>query len=212
MRDEMTRPAQPIELPRLPLFPLKTVLFPGGLLALKIFEARYLDMVSECLREDRPFGVVALRSGNEAGSGAGVVFEEVGTLARLIEVDSEQPGILQLRCRGGQRFRLHAAQCQDDGLWTAAIDTLADDEAVAPAEAMTATVRALQNALAALEARGPVPFLQPYRFDDAGWVANRWCEILPLTLAAKHKLMALPDAQVRLELVDEFLRGKGVVK
>lgn len=211
MHDEMIKPAQPIELPRSSLFPLKTVLFPGGLLALKIFEARYLDMVSECLREGRPFGVVALRSGNEAGDGAQVVFEEVGTLAHLIEVDSEQPGILQIRCRGGQRFALHAAQCQADGLWTAAIDPLADDEPAAPAPAMAATVRALEDALATLQARGPVPFLPPYRFDDAGWVANRWCEILPLTLAAKHKLMALPDAQVRLQLVDEFLRSKGVV-
>lgn len=208
---EMNASTQPIELPLFPLFPLKAVLFPGGLLALKIFEARYLDMVSACLRESRPFGVVALRSGNEAGAGGRVVFEDIGTFAELIEVDSEQPGILQVRCRGTRRFSLRAAQRQADGLWTAPVDTLADDEADTPAEAMSATVRGLESALAALEARGPVPFLQPYRFDDAGWVANRWCEILPLPLAAKQKLMALPDAALRLQLVDEFLRGKGVV-
>ena len=207
----MSASTQPIELPLCSLFPLKAVLFPGGLLALKIFEARYLDMVSTCLREGRPFGVVALSSGDEAGTGKRVAFEDIGTLAELIDVDSEQPGILQIRCRGTQRFSLHAAQRQADGLWTAPIDTLADDEVDAPDEAMAATVRGLESALAALEARGPVPFLQPYRFDDAGWVANRWCEILPLSLAAKQKLMALPDAALRLQLVDEFLRGKGVV-
>lgn len=211
MHDDLIELAQPIGLPRRPLFPLQTVLFPGGLLMLKIFEARYLDMVSACLRERRPFGVVALRSGNEAGDGADVEFEDVGTFAELLDVDSEQPGILSIRCYGTQRFRLHAARCQSDGLWTAAIETLADDEPAAPGEMLAATVRALQDALATLEARSAVPFLQPYRFDDAGWVANRWCELLPLTLAAKHKLMALPDAQVRLQLVDEFLRAKGVV-
>ncbi|MEO8123662.1 MAG: LON peptidase substrate-binding domain-containing protein [Burkholderiales bacterium] len=207
----MSTLTQPIELPPCPLFPLKAVLFPGGLLALKVFEARYLDMVSTCLREDRAFGVIALRAGNEAGTGGRVAFEEIGTLAELIDVDSEQTGILQIRCRGTKRFSLHAAQRQADGLWTAPVDTLVDDETGAPDEAMAATVRGLESALAALEARAPVLFLQPYRFDDAGWVANRWCEILPLSLAAKQKLMALPDAALRLQLVDEFLRSKGVV-
>lgn len=208
---DMSASTQPIELPLSPLFPLRTVLFPGGLLALKIFEARYLDMASACLREDRPFGVVALRSGSESGTDGQVEFEDIGTLAELIDVDSEQPGILQVRCRGSQRFSHQAVQRRADGLWTATIETLADDEADAPTEAMAATVRGLQSALAALAARGPVPVLQPYRFDDAGWVANRWCEILPLSLAAKQKLMALPDAALRLQLVDEFLRSKGVV-
>ena len=76
---------------------------------------------------------------------------------------------------------------------------------------MVATVRALANAIGALERKGGSPFLKPYRFDDAGWVANRWCELLPISLAAKQKLMALEDPQVRLRLVDEYLRGKGVV-
>lgn len=208
----MNASAPPIELPRCALFPLETVLFPDGLLALKIFEARYLDMVSACLREGLPFGVVALRSGREAGDSEHVEFETVGTLAELIDVDGDQPGILRIRCRGTQRFSVHTARREADGLWTAAIDPLPDDEPGAPSQAMAATVRGLQEALAKLESRGPVPVLQPYRFDDAGWVANRWCEILPLALAAKQKLMALPDAQVRLQLVDEFLRGKGVIE
>jgi len=82
----------------------------------------------------------------------------------------------------------------------------------APPEPMHETVRGLANAIATLKAQGSEPFLQPYRFDQSGWVANRWCEILPIPLAAKQKLMCLPDPQLRLQIVDEFLRNKGVVK
>ena len=133
-------------------------------------------------------------------------------MAELIDVDSAQAGILQVRCRGTQRFEVTQSRQQADGLWLAETSTLPDDENVAPTEAMIDTVKGLANAIATLKAQGSVPFLQPYRFDSAGWVANRWCEILPISLAAKQKLMELPDAVVRLQLVDEFLRTKGVVK
>jgi len=197
----------------LALFPLQSVLFPGGLLGLKIFEARYLDLISTCLRERRPFGVVALRKGSEgrAKPGEAVEFEAVGTLAELIEVDSAQPGILQVRCRGAQRFTQTDAWQQPDGLWIAKAVSLPDDDDAAPTEPLVETVRGLAAAIAKLKQQGAEPFLQPFRFDSAGWVANRWCEILPITLAAKQKLMELPDALVRLQLVDEFLRSKGVV-
>jgi uncharacterized protein len=197
----------------LPLFPLQTVLFPDGLLSLKVFEARYLDLVGSCMREGKPFGVVLLKQGTEVQKpGDGVTFESTGTVAELLDVDSAQAGILQVRCRGTRRFDVRKSHQQDDGLWIAKAGAIADDEAVAPAEAMHDTVRGLANAIATLKAQGAEPFLQPYRFDSAGWVANRWCEILPISLAAKQKLMELPDAQVRLQIVDEFLRSKGVVK
>jgi len=197
----------------LPLFPLKSVLFPGGMLALKIFEARYLDLVSACMREQRSFGVVALRRGTEARTqpGEAVMFESVGTQVELLDVDSAEPGILQLRCRGTHRFRVHTQQQQADGLWTAQTSAVPDDEDTPPTDALLDTVRSLAEAMAAMNEQGAPPFLQPHRFDSAGWVANRWCEILPISIAAKQKLMELPDALVRLELVDEFLRGKGVV-
>lgn len=197
----------------LPLFPLQTVLFPDGLLSLKVFEARYLDLVGSCMREGKPFGVVLLKQGAEVQkAGDGVSFEGTGTIAELLDVDSAQAGILQVRCRGARRFDVRKSRQQVDGLWIARAGVLPDDEAVAPAETMHDTVRGLANAIATLKAQGAEPFLQPYRFDSAGWVANRWCEILPISLAAKQKLMELPDAQVRLQIVDEFLRSKGVVK
>ena len=196
-----------------PLFPLQAVLFPGGLLRLKVFEARYLDLVTDCLRERRPFGVVALRSGSEAGkTRRKVEFEAIGTLAELIDVDSEQPNILQVRCRGTQRFSLSSPTQRDDGLWLADTTPWPDDDTLAPTPALTETVRGLASAIAALKSSNAPPFLEPYRFDDAAWVGNRWCEILPIPQAAKQKLMELTDPMVRLQLVDDFLRSKGVVK
>jgi uncharacterized protein len=196
----------------LPLFPLQTVLFPGGLLSLKVFEARYLDLASACLRERRPFGVVALLRGHEVRRDDPVVFEDIGVLAEMLEVDSTQPGILQLRCRVPSMRNRRVPRQQADGLWIGSVELLPDDAAEPPDAALHDTVRGLANAIASLKGKGVEPFEAPYQFDNAGWVANRWCEILPIPLAAKQRLMELPDARVRLGLVDEFLRGKGVVK
>jgi len=197
----------------LPLFPLQTVLFPGALLNLKVFEARYLDLVSQCLRDGEPFGVLCLKQGGEVGRSAKPVeLEEVGVLARIDEVDAEQTGILRVRCRGTQRFRRSAAATQqDNGLWVSDIELLEDDPPHLPGPAMLQTVSALAGAIKKLAEQGQNPFVEPYRLDDAGWVANRWCELLPVSLAAKQKLMQLDDPVIRLSLVDGFLRDKKVV-
>jgi Lon protease-like protein len=199
----------------LPLFPLGTVLFPDGLLSLKVFEARYLDLMGWCLREGKGFGVVTLIQGGEVRAGSAqdpVRFEAVGCLATIADCDADQPGILQVRCHGGRRFELDGASQRADGLWTAARATLlAVDEAAAPLPEHAGSVAALQRAVIALEDRGDAPFKLPLRYDDAGWVANRWCEILPIPLATRHKLMALPDPVARLGLVDGFLRRHKIV-
>jgi uncharacterized protein len=196
------------------LFPLKSVLFPGALLPLKVFEARYLDLVSRCLRESAPFGVVCIGAGHEVGKDGAQRFESEGTLAHIDEVDAEGANLLRVRCRGGERFRIvGAARQESDGLWLADIETLPADEAVVPGAEQFTTVQALQQVIASLrEQQGQVPFAEPYALDDAGWVANRWCEILPIPLAARQKLMMLPDPQARLQLVHEYLKGKGVVQ
>jgi len=203
-----------IELPDpLPLFPLQTVLFPGALLRLKVFEARYVDLVSSALREQQPFGVVCLKQGAEAGRSAQPVeLEEVGVLARIDDVDAEQNGILRVRCTGTQRFRRRAAPTQlANGLWVCPVTAMADDPLRLPGPAMLQTVRALAGAIRSLTDQGRLPFAEPYRLDDAGWVSNRWCELLPVPLAAKQKLMELDDPVIRLSLVDGFLRDKKVV-
>ena len=200
----------------LPLFPLKAVLFPDALLALRVFEARYLDLVAECLRSGAPFGVVCIKQGSEVGSrsdtGQAMEFEALGVLAHIVEADAEQAGILMLRCRGGQRFRLlEPASQRDKGLWVAGAELVAPDPPRPPGPAMLATVSALAEAIKHLQQQQRAPFATPYRLDDAGWVANRWCELLPLPLAAKQRLMALDDPLIRLSLVDGFLRDKKVL-
>ena len=196
----------------LPLFPLQAVLFPGGLLRLKVFEARYLDLIGRCLRDQSPFGVMCLRQGSElrqAGSAA-VQFESLGVLAQVQDVDAEQAGILKVSCIGGQRIGTGLAVQRDDGLWQAEATLLADDAALAPPPEHHAAVAALAKAIEALRAQGQRPFIEPYHLNDAGWVANRWCEILPISLLAKHKLMALDDPLIRLKLVADFLHSRGL--
>jgi uncharacterized protein len=196
----------------LPLFPLQTVLFPGAVLGLKVFEARYLDLVSDCLRRRQPFGVICLKQGSDTGRSAQVALEEVGVLAHIDEVDSEQQGILRLRCHGGQRFRRHGELTQrDNGLWESPATAITNDPVRLPGPAVFQTVQALQQAILALREQGETPFAEPYKLDDAGWVANRWCELLPLPLAARQKLMALEDPVIRLSLVDGFLRDRQVI-
>jgi uncharacterized protein len=197
----------------LPLFPLGTVLFPRGVLALKVFEARYLDLISACLREGSPFGVVTLMQGGEVHRpDDSVKFERVGCLAMLQNCDSDQPGILQVRCIGGSRFEPEQIHQCSDGLWLASrASLLADDLTQAPRPPCHGAVLALGRAVAALDQRGQHPFQAPFCYDDAGWVANRWCEILPIPLATRHKLMALPDPHARLQLVNDFLCRHGIV-
>ena len=197
----------------LPLFPLQTVLFPDAVLSLKVFEARYLDLVSSCLRSRQPFGVIGLREGGEVGRRSkAAALESVGVLAHIEEVDAEHASILRVRCSGGHRFRITRPPVQqDDGLWTAQSEPIPADPQRMPGPAMQKTVSALAEAIHKLQEREHVPFAMPYRLSDAGWVANRWCELLPISMAAKQKLMELEDPVIRLSLVDGFLRDRKVV-
>jgi Lon protease-like protein len=197
----------------LPLFPLNTVLFPDGLLGLRVFEARYLDLMSECLRNKQPFGVVCLVAGSEAGRhAAGVQMENVGVICHLDEVDADDPGLLRVRAHASQRFRMTGTPTQrENGLWVAPAELVSPDPVRLPGPAMLQTVQALAEAIKKLQSGDRVPFAAPYRLDEAGWVANRWCELLPISLAAKQKLMELEDPVIRLSLVDGFLRDKKVV-
>jgi len=197
----------------LPLFALRTVLFPGALLSLRVFEARYVDLVTECLRSRQPFGVICLRQGAEAGPTKGpLTLEEVGTLAHIDEVDAEQAGILRVRCTGANRFRIAQPPTQrDNGLWVAKVELVPADPLRLPGPAMLQTVTALAEAIRKLQERQSEPFATPYRLNDAGWVANRWCELLPVSLAARQKLLELEDPVIRLSLVDGFLRDKKVI-
>lgn len=205
----MSKPGDRFELP---LFPLRAVLFPDGLLSLKVFEARYLDLIGACLRTQQPFGVIGLKQGAEVRqTSEAVQFEDIGCVAELLDVNSEQPGILKVRCRGGQRFEVLSSRQQDNGLWMAEVALLTGDGDIAPTLELTRSVVSLSQAIKKLHSQGINPALEPFRYEQAGWVANRWCELLPLSQEARQRLMELPDPLVRLRLVDEFLRSKGVV-
>jgi uncharacterized protein len=197
----------------LPLFPLRTVLFPGGRLSLKIFEARYLDLVSRSLREHTPFGVVCLMQGGEVRQGGTPMrFESLGTLAHLVDVDAETTGILKVVCLGGARYQWASASETPGGLWEACGVSLLEDDPPAPAgERFAAAAAALTRAFDALAQRPDVDLPAERHFEDAGWLANRWCELLPVSLSARQQLMALPDPLQRMVLVDDYLRSKQLI-
>ena len=133
-------------------------------------------------------------------------------LARVDDIDVAQAGILRVQCTGLGRFRREGPAWQrDDELWVCEARALPDDPSRLPAATMFDTVQALQRVIASLRAQGELPFAEPFRLDDAGWVANRWCELMPISLAARQKLMELEDPVIRLSLVDAYLRDKRVV-
>jgi Lon protease-like protein len=128
-----------------------------------------------------------------------------------VDVDAHEPGILRVSCTGEQRFQLAQSHQRADGLWCGQVRLMAADASLTPPAELAQTVAALSNAIEALQAQGQLPFAEPHRLDDAGWVANRWCELLPISLQARQRLMELDQPIQRLKLVDDFLRGKGVV-
>ena len=204
-----------LTLSSLPLFPLGTVLFPGGVLPLRIFEVRYLDMIGKCHKAGAPFGIVSLTQGSEVRvPGAQEAFSDVGTLATITELATPQPGLLQIRCTGAQRFRITRSERLKHGLWVAEVQRIDDDMAVPVPEDLQGTADALRQLIQALQLRepppAPMPLQEPWQLDDCGWVANRWCELLPLPLELKQRLMALDNPLVRLELVSDLLARAGI--
>lgn len=201
----------------LPLFPLDTVLFPGGVLPLKVFEARYIDMVRDCMKRDAPFGVVRIKSGKEVGAAAQP--DRVGCLAHIVEWDMPSLGLLMLQTSGSQRFRILETRVLADQRIEARIERIADDvDAPASAELVacaTALKRVMDDISAAARAGGESgfnPFPAEQRLDSTCWVANRWCEILPISTLARQKLLELEDAQSRLAIVHQYLLQHGIIE
>lgn len=200
---------------KLPIFPLNAVLFPGGVLALRVFEARYMDMARTCLREGSAFGVCLIADGaGEVGSHARP--ETVGCSARIGACDMEELGLLKLRALGGERFRIVTNQRQPDGLLVAEVEPLpADLDLTLPAE-HAACARLLETIVTEVgsqpgaDALGP-PIEPPFQFESTVWVGNRLAELLPVPLAAKQKLMELDSPLSRLEIIHTYLRQQDVL-
>jgi Lon protease-like protein len=174
-----------------PLFPLKTVLFPGGSLTLRVFEPRYLDMVARCLRGSNRFGVVAIRQGAEVGSAETF---DVGTLAEIVDWHQESGGMLGISAVGRESFRIVRSSRAPDGLYVGEIE-LIPAEARCPLPAEHAELAALLRKLLA-----PTSQLKHARsaYDDAVFVSHRLSELLPLPLPTKQALLELTDPIARL--------------
>ena len=189
----------------LPLFPLKAVLFPGGLLPLRIFEQRYMTMAKACLREETPFGVCLIRTGAEVGEPA--LPEAIGCTARIIQWEMQQLGLLQVTTRGERRFRIRERRVREDGLTRASVEPI-DEDSDAPVPArLRSCARLLELVIADKGAR---LIETPYRLDSASWVSARLTEILPVPLIAKQRLMELTDSLQRLEIIHKFMLQHGL--
>lgn len=193
----------------IPLFPLNVVIFPQGLLPLRIFEARYLDMVKNAYRAQTEFGSVA----TFVDAHPYFPFCEVGTAVRIVDFDVPEVGLINIRCLATERFRILSVHQQKDGLWMGEVMPIANDIAINLPDDLVKTADGLRQLINALLKQGfteeTLPIAKPYLFDDCAWVANRWIELLNLPLAQKQRLLELDSPLVRLELIqDMFLENE----
>jgi uncharacterized protein len=200
-------PRQPLSLP---LFPLSTVLFPGGLLPLKIFEQRYIDMAKTCLKEGRCFGVCLITHGDEIARARGTPpeFAKVGTSARIVDFDMPQLGILHVATRGEARFQVQSHHVEASGLINGEVVPIAAEPPRPLAEAFSP----LANLLELIASRvGPQNFPAERDYGDASWVGYRLAELLPLPLHIKQSMLEINDADVRLKVLQQFLVQQGLI-
>lgn len=178
------------------LFPLNTVLFPGGLLPLRIFETRYVDMVGDCMRQGAAFGVVLIVEGNETRSAVDIA--AVGTAARIVDFQTQADGLLGLLCRGERRFRVGQRHQQDDGLNRATVEWLPETPLTPLEQQYAPLVEILRKVMTRMASIGR--FIEP-NYEDADWVSHRLAELLPLDPAWQQRLLEIDDPNVRLGLL-----------
>jgi len=193
----------------LPLFPLNVVLCPAGLLPLRIFEARYLDMVRTCLRNKSSFAVVAVMPEGETDSESNFPFANIGTLVDIVDADVTTVGLMNIRCVGRHRVKVDSYIQQADGLLVGQVNDITNDLSSAIPEDLESVANSLKDLLISLPASGVspenMPVIQPYQFENAAWIANRWVELLDLPLLQKQRLMQLDSPVLRLELIHDIL-------
>jgi hypothetical protein len=190
----------------LPVFALNAVLFPGGVLALKIFEQRYMEMATASLRHGTPFGICLIERGSEVGAPAQP--HALGCLAAIEGWEMLTLGVLHVSVRGGQRFRILDQAPDARGLVRARARPL-------PAEAPVEVPPHLQDLIpllsAVVEDAGEQRIPPPHRYEDASWVGYRFAEILPISLTARQKLLELEDALSRLQIIHRYLAERSLL-
>lgn len=183
----------------LPLFPLGTVLFPGGRLPMKIFEQRYLDLIKHCLAENTTFGLCGIREGQEVGEPA-VPFA-VGTEVRIVEWDMPQTGMFHIVVEGLERYVARSWAAEDSGLLIGEVDSVSRERACAVPDDLRLCAEVLRHATLS-----HLPPVSEGQYQDAVWVGYRLSEMLPFKLSIKQHLLEMNDSTMRLRLLDQFLR------
>ena len=189
----------------IPIFPLHTVLYPDGLLPLKLFETRYVDMARACMKENAPFGVCLIQSGKEVGAGAQP--HAIGTLAHIADWDMPQLGILNITAQGGQRFLIESSKVAKDGLITAEVRLLPAEPTLAVADDFSICRTVFDMIFQEL---GTARFSNPPHPEQAAWLGYRLAESLPIKARAKQDLLEMNDSTMRLRILQEFLKRQGV--
>jgi Lon protease-like protein len=185
----------------LALFPLQTVLFPGGRLSLKIFEPRYLDLIARCGRSGEGFGICLIADGDEVGTPATPA--AMGTEARIVDFAQTEDGLLAITVEGGRRFRIESTRAQADGLVVGQVHWLAE----APAQPPRAEHALLSVLLARIMDKAGIDHAGAGKGDlaDAAWIAWRLGEWLPLDNGERQRLLELDDPHARLQQIVDRL-------
>jgi uncharacterized protein len=204
-----------VVLNNLPLFPLGSVLYPGSVLPLRIFEVRYLDLVRRCIETGAPFGIVSLTQGNEvAKPEQHEAFAQVGTLAVITEHEEPQPGLRVIRCLGQQRFRTSRVERLKHGLWVADVSHMPEDNSVSVPQELMSCRSLFESVLARMPLATQSDLFRGQATEallsDCSWLANRWCQLLPLPVEMKQRLLELDSPLIRLELVSDMLDKLGL--
>ena len=194
---------------KVPLFPLSTVLFPQGVLPLRIFEPRYLSMVAECMRNELEFGVVLITAGSDAGEPAR--FHQIGTLARIEDFDQLDDGYLGITCRGGRRFKVLEHALNDDHLVEAGIEILADTAADLSVlnEDFPSMIKFAHDLMKRDELKEWLKSIDP-QWDNPQWLSCRLSELLPLSLESRQTLLEMPLTD-RLTQLSNVLRENKLI-
>jgi len=181
---------------------------PEGHLLLKIFEARYLDMVKNCLRNQSSFAIVSVLPEGTTDPEGNFPFANVGTLVNIVDADVDTVGLMMIRCVGQHRVKVESFTQQEDGLVIGQVTDIPNDIEINIPEDLTVASEVLRQLLESLPTRitpEKMPVFKPYKLEDTAWVANRWIELLDLTLLEKQRLMQLDSPVVRLELIQDIL-------
>ena len=187
------------ELEELPIFPLRTILYPDSKLPLRIFEPRYIDMISSCMREDSEFGIILSRESADPK-----MFEtyDLGTLAKIIDWNQGDDGLLGVTTMGTQKFRLKSMNKQEDGLNIGNIERIENEGEFTPTKEFNHLVELLKAILDDVDIYSE----EEKNFDSASWISYRFAEILPISLEDKQKCLEIDDPLIRLNYLQPLIK------